>query len=90
MVQNKLINISSSNVEPLTSDDDGVVNPDPMQQRRDILGIQSEIVNNFKLFFCEMLDEGFNSSRLLSQNHHCSSDVKGLNTYQTESLILNP
>lgn len=89
MVQNKLINISSSNVEPLTSDEDVVVNSDPTQQRRDILGIQSEIVNNFKLFFCEMLDEGFNSSRLLSQNHHCSSDVKGLNTYQTESLIFN-
>ncbi|MFT6777490.1 MAG: hypothetical protein ACJAV1_001409, partial [Paraglaciecola sp.] len=48
ILQNKLINISSSNVEPLTSDDDVVVNPDPTQ----LNGIYPITLKSYSIALC--------------------------------------
>lgn len=62
---------------------------DPMQQRREVLFVFSDIVNNFKLFFQDMIANGFDAKRLLTQENNDISTVAGLNNYQTESLVFN-
>lgn len=89
MSQNELINISARKLSALNSGIAENESPDPMQQREAVLGVFSDIFNNFQLFFKAMLEEGFEPSRLLTQNHNGKSNVEGLNSYQTESLIFN-
>ncbi|MCC2604051.1 FAD-dependent oxidoreductase [Planctobacterium marinum] len=62
---------------------------DPMQQRRQVLGVFSVMVYNAKLFFDAMLAQGFDQKRLLTPSNHFPSQVPGLNTYQTEAMVFN-
>lgn len=89
MSQNNLIDVSNQVVLKVGAEVEEDALQDPMQQRREVLSVFSDVYNNFKLFFEAMLAGGFDPNRLLSQSHNNKSNVKGLNTYQTESLIFN-
>ena len=84
-----LLNVGATFIESKAVSEDEEKTPDPMQQRREVLYVFSDIVNNFKLFFQEMLASGFARERLLTQDNHNISTVAGLNNFQTECLVFN-
>lgn len=85
----KRLNVAAS-VPNLTSVDEQQPDiKDPMQQRREVLYVFSDIVNNFQLFFQTMVESGFDAKRLLTANNNNISTVAGMNNYQTESLVFN-
>lgn len=89
MTQSKRLNISATTPVLRSVEHQEPDIKEPMQQRREVLYVFSDIVNNAQLFFEDMIAQGFEKERLLTPMNNGTSQVAGLNSYQTESLVFN-
>lgn len=81
------IGMSAELLGSVEHDDPEISNP--MDQRKQVLGVFSKMVSNAQAFFNAMIKQGFDQKRLLTPSNNSASQVEGLNTYQTEALVFN-